>query len=79
MLNTNLRANSLPPRKDTAQLMLNVRPEYEIFASQMNRCISRSSYENWPVITKLLSDAQYEIITGQAEPEEICRRIREER
>lgn len=72
MLNTNLRANSLPPKEDMAQMMLNVRPEYQIFTDQMESCVSRSSCEAWPVLTGLLSDAQYRVITGQITPEEAC-------
>ena len=79
MLNTNLRANSLPPRQDMAQLMLNVRPEYQIFAQQMENCVSRSSCKDWTVITGLLSDAQYGIITGELTPREACQRIQEQR
>lgn len=78
MLKTNIRANALPPRKDVAQKMLEVCPEYEIFAKQMETCIGRTSCENWLQVTELLSKAQFEIITGRITPEEAVDLIREQ-
>lgn len=75
MLEANLKANSLPPRKDMAEQMAQERTEYEIFEKQMGQCISRSAYEQWPQITRLLSDAQFRIITGQISPLEACQEI----
>ena len=78
MLKTNIRANALPPRKDVAQKMLEVCPEYGIFAKQMETCIGRTSCENWLQVTELLSKAQFEIITGRITPEEAVDLIREQ-
>lgn len=77
MLNTALRANSLPPRKDLTQRMLSVKPKYQIFAQQMPECISRSAYKMWPQVTGLLSDAQFQIITGTASPDQICEMLQD--
>lgn len=77
MLNTNLRANSLPPREDVAKLFLKVKPEYGIILEQMESCISRTSFENWSILSEQLSEGQYEIITGMSTPEEVCRKIQE--
>lgn len=77
MLNINLRANSLPPRKDVAKLFLNAKTEYEVILSQMESCISRTSYSNWPELSKQLSNGQYQVITGESTPEEVCRQIKE--
>jgi len=71
MLNTALRANSMPPRKDLAVKMVEVRPEYKIFVEQMDECVSRSAYETWPQITGILSEAQYKVISGEASPAEV--------
>lgn len=75
MLNINLNADSLPPRKDVAQLFLNVKPEYEVFMKQMRKCENRAAYAKWPELSEALSEGQYQIITGQSTPEEICRKI----
>ena len=77
MLNANLRANSLPPRKDVAKLFLKAKPEYGIILEQMENCISRTSFENWSVLSEQLSEGQYEIITGVSTPEDVCSRIQE--
>lgn len=78
MLNANLHANSLPPREDVAELFLNVKPEFEVIMSQVTNCISRTSYKEWSNLSELLSKGQYQIITGESTPEELCRQIRKE-
>lgn len=78
MLQTNMQADSLPPRKDVAKLMLEEKPEYEIFEKQMETSISRSSCTNWLEVTNILSDAQFSIITGQMAPEEASAYIRKQ-
>lgn len=78
MLQTNMQANSLPPRRDVARLMLQEKPEYEIFADQMETSISRSSCRNWLEITKTLSEAQFSVIAGQMTPEEAGAYVREQ-
>lgn len=78
MLNANLQANSLPPREDVAELFLNVKPEFQVIMSQVKNCISRTSYKGWSKLSELLSTGQYQIITGETTPEELCRQIRKE-
>lgn len=77
MLNTNLRANSLPPREDVAEMYLKAKPKYEVILSQVKECISRTSCPDWAKLSDQLSDAQYQVITGESTPEEVCARIRE--
>ncbi|WP_346910958.1 ABC transporter substrate-binding protein [Faecalicatena orotica] len=77
MLNANLRANSLPPRLDVAQLFLKAKPEYKVILSQMEHCISRAGYTDWSKLSPLLSDGQYRIITGESTPQEVCTEIRQ--
>lgn len=76
MLNTNLMANSLPPRRDVAQLSLKVNPRYEVVLSQMENCISRTGCNNWSELSAKLSDGQFRVITGESTPEEVCEEIR---
>lgn len=78
MLNANLHANSLPPREDVAELFLNVKPEFQVILTQIKNCISRTSYKEWSKLSELLSTGQYQIITGESTPEELCRQIRKE-
>lgn len=78
MLNANLLANSLPPREDVAKLFLNVKPEFQVTMSQMKNCISRTSYKGWSKLSELLSEGQYQVITGESSPEELCRNIQKE-
>lgn len=78
MLNANLLANSLPPREDVAKLFLNVKPEFQVIMSQMKNCISRTSYKGWSKLSELLSEGQYQVITGESSPEELCREIQKE-
>lgn len=78
MLNINLRANSLPPRKDVAKLFLKAKPEYQVILSQMDTCISRTGFEDWSKLSELLSKGQYEIMTGESTPQEVCGKIRQE-
>lgn len=77
MLNANLMANSLPPRKDVAELSLSVNPEYRVVLQQMDDCISRTDCDYWNQLSAKLSDGQYRVITGEAAPEEVCREIKE--
>lgn len=78
MLNANLHANSLPPREDVAKLFLNVKPEFQVIMSQVENCISRTSYTKWSQLSELLSEGQYQVITGESSPEELCRQIKKE-
>lgn len=76
MLNANLMANSLPPRRDVAQLSLKVNPRYEVVLSQMGNCISRTSCDHWAELSEKLADGQFRVITGESTPEEVCEEIR---
>lgn len=76
MLNANLMANSLPPRRDVAQLSLKVNPRYEVVLSQMENCISRAGCNNWSELSAKLVDGQFRVITGESSPEEVCAKIR---
>ncbi len=76
MLNANLRANSLPPRKDAAQLFLAAKPRYKVVMEQMENCISRTSIMDWSELSGLLSSAQYQVITGESTPKRVCREIK---
>lgn len=77
MLNVNLMANSLPPRKDVAELSLKVNPRYREVLTQMENCISRTDCEYWTELSAKLADGQYRVITGESTPEEVCQEIRE--
>lgn len=77
MLKINMMANSLPPRRDVAQVMLSVKPEYRMFLSQLNDCVNRTGYAKWPELSEQLSDGQYQILTGQKDVETVCRLIKE--
>lgn len=76
MLNINLNADSLPPRQDVAEAFLKVKPEYEVFMKQMQRARSRASYDKWGELSEALSEGQYQVITGQKNPEEICQNVK---
>lgn len=78
MLNTNLQANSLPPREDVAQLFLSVKSEFEVILVQAEKCISRTSYPQWTKLSELLSDGLYKIIIGEESPENVCQMIQNE-
>ena len=78
MLKVNLKADSLPPRRDAAQKMLEQKPEYAIFEAQMDTSVARSRCSNWAEITKILSEAQFSVITGQMTPEEAAAYVRGE-
>lgn len=75
MLNVNLMANSLPPKRDVAQLSLQVNPRYGVVLSQMEDCVPRTDCRNWAELSAMLSDAQYRVIMGENTPEEVCREI----
>lgn len=77
MLNANLMANSLPPRRDVAELSLKVNPQYRVIMSQMENCVSRTECRNWRELSGELADGAYRVITGEKTPEEVCREIRE--
>lgn len=76
MLNINLRANSLPPRRDVAQIYLNVKPQFQVILQQMDGCVSRAVCENWSELSRQLSNGIYRVITGESTPEQVCRDIR---
>ncbi len=76
MLNINLRANSLPPRRDVAQIYLNVKPQFQVILQQMDGCVSRAVCENWSELSRRLSNGIYRVITGESTPEQVCREIR---
>ena len=78
MLEVCMQADSLPPKRDVAERMLEEKPEYEIFEKQMETSISRTSCRNWTEITDILSDAQFFVVTGQMTPKEACAYICEQ-
>lgn len=78
MLNSNLMANALPPRKDVAQLFLNIKPEYEVILSQVQYCISRASYDGWTELSGKLSDGLYQVLIGEKSAKQVCKEIRAE-
>lgn len=75
MLNVNLMANSLPPRRDVAKFSLKVNPQYGVIMSQMETCISRKDCENWAELAAKISEGEYRVIIGEAEPKEVCEEI----
>ena len=77
MLNTNLRANSMPPKKNAAKLFLNAKPEHRVFMEQMENCVSRTSYEEWEKLSECLSETQYRVVTGEMTAKEACDYIRD--
>lgn len=76
MLNINLCANSLPPRKDVARHFLKVKPQYSLILQQMDKCISRGSIDKWTELSEQLSDGLYDIITTDNTPEQVYKKIR---
>lgn len=76
MLNVNLTADSLPPRRDAAERFLKVKPGYEAVFSQIENCISRTEFEDWAQLSEQLSDGQYRILTGESTPEQVCEEIK---
>ena len=77
MLNTNLRANSMPPKENVAKMFLKVKPEYGVFMKQMEKCVPRTSYPDWSKLSECLSEIQYRVVTGEATAEEACKYIKE--
>ena len=77
MLNANFTANSLPPRKDVAELFLNVKPEFEVINDQLENCISRTGYAGWTELSSALDDGLYRVLTGEESPEEVCSELRD--
>lgn len=77
MLNINLMADSIPPRKDVAQQVLDIKPEYQVFMEQLQNCVNRTSYDKWPELSDRLSEGQYQILTGQSTAEEAAQKIKE--
>lgn len=77
MLDINEQMYSLPPVRRLAVKFQEENPVYQVFAEQMEQCISRSSYSYWPRITGALSEALYETITGEMPPEEAAALIKE--
>lgn len=77
MLNANLRANSMPPKKNAAKQFLNAKPEYRVFMEQMETGVSRTSYEDWGKLSECLSEMQYRVITGEMTAKEACGYIRD--
>lgn len=70
MLAINKQMYSLPPLPRLAGMLQEEKPEFTVFAQQMENCISRSSFPGWPQITGVLSEALYGVITGEISPGE---------
>ena len=77
MVSLNERMYSLPPVKCLAEQLQEKNPAYQVFAQQMEHCISRSSYSYWPQITGVLSEGLYGVITQEMTPEEAAAHIRD--
>lgn len=76
MLNANLTANSLPPRRDVAELFLNVKPEFQVIIDQLEKCVLRKDYTGWTELSSVLGEDLYNMFTGKESPENICLNIR---
>ncbi len=76
MIPVNEQMYSLPPVKAMAVKFQEKNPVYHVFVEQMDRCISRSAYPEWPIITGELSDALCQVIVGGKTPGEAASSIR---
>lgn len=76
MLRLNSRMYSLPPLRHLAKRQQEENPAFIVFAGQMEHCISRSAYPEWPKLTGTLSQGLYEVLTGGMTPEEAAALIR---
>lgn len=77
MLRMNEQMYSLPPVRRLAVKLQEVNPVFQVFAQQMENCITRSAYDYWPDITGTLSESLYGVITGKMTPREAAEAIRE--
>lgn len=77
MLRMNEQMYSLPPVKRLAVKLWEVNPVYQVFARQMENCITRSAYDYWPDITGTISESLYGVITGKMSPKEAADAIRQ--
>lgn len=75
MLNINRLTYALPPKRSLAKRMQEQNSDYSVFTEQMDTVISRSSYPFWPGITRAISDAMYNVVTGESSPKEAARSI----
>lgn len=70
MLRLNEQMYALPPVRRLAVRLQESNPAYQVFAQQMEHCITRSAYLYWPKITGVLSESLYGVIVGGTSPEE---------
>ena len=61
---------ALPPVRRLAAKLQESNPAYQVFAQQMEHCITRSAYPYWPRITGVLSESLYGVMTGGLSPQE---------
>lgn len=76
MLAINQQMYSLPPLSRLADKLKEENPVFCVFEEQMENCISRSSYPQWPQITGVLSEALYGVITEELSPQKAAYRIK---
>ena len=77
MLRLNEQMYALPPVRRLAVRLQESNPAYQVFAQQMEHCITRSAYLYWPKITGVLSESLYGVIVGGTSPEEAADDIRD--
>ena len=70
MLRLNEQMYALPPVRRLAAKLQESNPAYQVFAQQMEHCITRSAYPYWPRITGVLSESLYGVMTGGLSPQE---------
>lgn len=63
-------ANVLPPKKSLALDACTYDPKLQVFAEQMNTAIARNSFPQWEQLSTDISEAAYELFTGQVKLEE---------
>ena len=63
-------ANVLPPKKSLALDASAYDPKLQVFAEQMDTAIARNSFKQWEQLSTDISDAAYELFTGQMKSEE---------
>ncbi len=69
-------AYALPPKVSLAEQLARENSDYAIFVEQMKVGMPRSLYTQWTQISNLLSEASYNLMTGEATPKEITRDLK---
>lgn len=68
-------ARVLPPKRSLAVQEGEDNPKLMVFVKQMDTALSRSSFSKWSKISMGISDASYQLFTGEKTPEEIAEQL----